>query len=111
MSKPTDKSACVSRDCAVYTLAGIAFGTDAALVVAHSEDDHRWVLLGATPADVDTVVSWGSLVDRDATLGELADLPPGWTAQRSGPGESWVRQPSRNCPSASGDAHDLLRCA
>ena len=31
-------------------------------------------------------------IDKDATLKELADLPLGWWAERTAPGEPWVRR-------------------
>ena len=36
-------------------------------------------------------VGLNHLVDRDLTLQEIADLPPGWEAQRTIVGASWVR--------------------
>jgi hypothetical protein len=37
------------------------------------------------------VVDLGDLLDQDATLEELADLPRGWVAEREKPGASWKR--------------------
>lgn len=31
-------------------------------------------------------------IDRDPTLGELADLPVGWHAERDAVGERWIRK-------------------
>lgn len=83
-----------SRDCAIYTSNAVAFGAQPVLLVAHSEDGQRWIFLGEEGDPVDAVVSWGSLIDRDDALIELADLPPGWTARRTADGATWTREPS-----------------
>ena len=39
------------------------------------------------------VVGKGHILDRDATLNELADLAPAWEAERTSPSGTWVRRP------------------
>ena len=38
------------------------------------------------------VVALSSMVSRDGTLNELADLPEGWCAWRNTPGAPWQRR-------------------
>ncbi len=66
------------------------------LRVAHDADDGSWQFLCGTtddPADA-RVVGLGQMYARDATLGELADLPEGWQAWRAAPDQPWQRGPS-----------------
>lgn len=52
-------------------------------------------LCGTTedPADA-RVVGLGQTYKRDATIGELADLPEGWQASRTSPDRPWQRGPA-----------------
>ena len=66
------------------------------LRVSHDADDGGWQFLCGTtddPADA-RVVGLGSMYARDASLGEIADLPEGWVAWRAGPELPWHRSPS-----------------
>lgn len=68
-------------------------GTEPVTLVSHDEDG-AWQFIGdSSLADVGgpVVVCLQHPVDSDATLMELADLPAGWCAERSAPGEPWVR--------------------
>ena len=63
------------------------------LRVTHDDDDGCWQFLCGTtddPADA-RVVGLGEMYARDATVGELADLPEGWKAWRAAPGLPWHR--------------------
>jgi hypothetical protein len=40
-------------------------------------------------------VSVGVLLDRDPTLHDLSDLPPGWEAERNSRTEPWLRTTSK----------------
>jgi hypothetical protein len=64
------------------------------LLVSHDEDGDWHFLFGTTdrPEDV-LVVSLGEIVDRDPTIGELADLPEGWRATRPDDRAPWLREP------------------
>jgi hypothetical protein len=65
------------------------------LLVSHDEDGDWQFLCGTTNEAKDgALVSLGSMFGRDGTLGELADLPEGWTAERSEVGACWVRRKS-----------------
>lgn len=64
------------------------------LLVIHYEDDHSWAFLcGTTDSDADgRVIGMGTALSLDATLVQVADLPPGWTASRNEVGGLWHRK-------------------
>lgn len=64
------------------------------LQVIHYSDDHSWAFLdsGSFDASNALVVSMGSVVDIDSSLLVVADLPPGWIAERGSAGENWIRR-------------------
>ncbi len=63
--------------------------------VSRDADDGGWQFLDGAPggpSEADAlVVSLRSMVLRDGTLKELADLPEGWHAWRDGPAAPWRR--------------------
>lgn len=64
------------------------------LVVVHYEDDRSWAFLcGTTDAEEDgRVIGMGAALRIDPTLKQIADLPPGWRANRSKVGRAWHRK-------------------
>jgi hypothetical protein len=66
------------------------------LVVVHYDDDHSWAFTcGTTNEDADgRVIGMGEAFALDATLREIADLKPGWSASRKTIGGEWTRQES-----------------
>ena len=64
------------------------------LEVYHDEDGD-WQFLCGTTTEVDDLklVCLGCMVERDARLLQLADLPSGWCAVRGGADEPWIREP------------------
>ena len=64
------------------------------LAVAHYEDDHSWAFLDGTSADMAAalVVAMSEVVDRHPDLHDIADLPPGLSAQRAAAGQLWLKQ-------------------
>lgn len=66
------------------------------LVVVHYDDDHSWAFLcGTTDRDDDgRIIGMGTALRRDATLAQIADLPPGWIASRNYSGGVWNRKRS-----------------
>ncbi len=64
------------------------------LMVAHYEDDHSWAFTcGTTNKSEDLMlVSMGNIVNLDASLKEISDLPPGWSATRKSINDKWVRE-------------------
>lgn len=61
------------------------------LLVLHA--DGAWQLLcgDAHLGERPRLAGLGRLVERDPTLRELLDLPRDWTAERSAPGQPWIR--------------------
>jgi hypothetical protein len=80
-------------DCAVITLRSIVFDGGPILHVTHDEDDHGWQFLGAGNAEESNaaVVGLGEVVKLDASVLEVADLPPGWHAWRRSKSSPWER--------------------
>lgn len=81
------------RNCAVMSLRSIVFDGKPILYVSHDADDHGWQLLDGRPVDMANaaVVGLGNIVDKDPSLLELADLPPGWIATRESRDGTWRR--------------------
>lgn len=65
------------------------------LRVLHDSDDGMWqFLIGGPVAMADAMlVSLREVYVMDRSIGELADLPLGWTATRSAVGLPWHRVP------------------
>jgi hypothetical protein len=64
--------------------------------VTHDEDDGSWQFHSERGAPEDLagahVVALRTIVGMDPAIAELADLPLGWCATRSGPGGVWRRE-------------------
>lgn len=73
------------------------------LSVVHYEDDHSWAFTcGTTDDEADgRVVLMKTILQQDATLTQIADLPPGWHAWRESPTGRWHREVCTN------DAHGV----
>jgi hypothetical protein len=78
---------------AVFTLKRVIRGEAPVLFVSHDEDDGGWQFLDGAEAAVEdaALVGLREMTEIDPTLIELADLPIGWSARRSGPDEPWQR--------------------
>lgn len=63
------------------------------LYVSHDADDGMWQFLAGESVVMSDgmIVSLGAVFRIDPSIGELADLPLGWTAERTAPGQSWQR--------------------
>jgi hypothetical protein len=81
------------RNCAVLTLRSIVFGGAPILHVFHDADDHGWQFLGREDADEAdaAVVALAEIVERDPSVLDVADLPPGWHAWRASRDAPWQR--------------------
>jgi hypothetical protein len=68
--------------------------TEPATFVSHDAEDGAWQFLGDSMSDGGSPVisCFHHPIDRDPSLAELADLPIGWYAERSGVGKPWVRR-------------------
>jgi len=65
------------------------------LLVSHDSDGIWQVLCNTTTKEEDCiVVCLGCCFEKDHSIGELSDLPPGWMAEREGPGAQWLRRPA-----------------
>ena len=66
------------------------------LFVSHDEDDHGWQFLdGREPVVEDgRLICMADVLERDPGVAEVADLPPGWIAERADPGDAWRRRPT-----------------
>jgi hypothetical protein len=81
------------RICAVIALRSIMFGREPILHITHDADDHGWQFLRINTPDVQdaAVVSLQEVVERDGTLFEIGDLPPGWHAWGASKEGAWQR--------------------
>jgi hypothetical protein len=63
------------------------------LNVVHYSDDHSWAFTCGTTDDPDDglIVHMSHLIDLDPSLTTIADLPPGWLAEREQVGGEWDR--------------------
>jgi hypothetical protein len=84
------------RNCAAVSLRSIVQGGVPVLLVIHNADDHSWQFMTGGPVRMEdaVLVAMSTVVDRDATLYEVADIPPGWEATRPAVGEAWHRSRS-----------------
>jgi hypothetical protein len=64
------------------------------LLVIHYSEDHSWAFLSgdAFSPDRGKLLRMDEVCRLDATLSGIADLPPGWTAERVDPQAAWVRR-------------------
>jgi hypothetical protein len=79
---------------ATMTVRQVTHGGQPILMVSHDADDGMWQFLTGGPAEMADamIVSLREVFTIDPSIGELADLPLGWTAERSSPGQPWRRQ-------------------
>jgi hypothetical protein len=79
---------------AVFTTKSVIFGRQPVFLVTHNEKDGAWQFLprgGARDVKDGAIVLLREMIERDATLAELADLPVGWRAWRKSPDSPWLR--------------------
>jgi hypothetical protein len=77
-----------------YTCTHVLEDGQPILRVSHDVDDGAWQFLCDglhEDAAVGRVVCLGCMVERDPSLQALADLPPGWGADRATPSAPWER--------------------
>lgn len=65
------------------------------LLVSHDADDGMWQFLSGGSVEMADamIVSLREVYSLDPSVGELADLPLGWTATKTAVGQPWQRQP------------------
>jgi hypothetical protein len=76
------------------TVRQITDGRQPILHVVHDAEDGMWQFLTDGPFEMADamLVLLKNVFILDATIGELADLPLGWTADRKAVGEDWQRR-------------------
>ena len=81
------------RNTVALSLARVTPGGGPVLLVVRDADDGGFQFLdgGDCTNEQARVVGLGRMVDADPTLRDLADLPPGWRAWRTGVGGRWTR--------------------
>lgn len=81
------------KNCVTFTTRPVMSGAEPITYVSHDEDDHGWQFIGPSGASSKEamVAGLGEIVKLDASALEVADLPPGWIAERTHPGASWTR--------------------
>ena len=82
-----------SRQVAAIVSKPVFLNNHPILLVTHYKEDHSWAFLcGTTSQSEDLMlVSMEQAVNLDATLFEIADLAPGWTAYRDSVDGEWTR--------------------
>lgn len=77
----------------VIVLERILQGLTPLLVVTHDEEDGSWQFLDGEHVfeDDGIAVRLGEMVQFDASIAALADLPTGWHAWRANPADPWNR--------------------
>ena len=63
------------------------------LLVSHDLEDHGWQFIGSSDASAEDarLVCLEEIIRVDATVLEVADLPPGWRAIRNSVDGAWTR--------------------
>jgi hypothetical protein len=93
MTQPEDWPFEQPRNCTTITMRQVLDGSEPILLVSHDADDHGWQFIGTSDASVaDGKVVCLEIVRLDATVLEVADLPPGWQAVRERVGGPWIRR-------------------
>ena len=80
---------------AVITTRGVIDGTEWIALASLDEEEGDWQFVGPRGPRIDEaiVVALRRVFERDPSIAELADLPPGWKAWRDGPEAPWQRGP------------------
>jgi hypothetical protein len=81
-------------DCAVFTTTQVLQSGQPITHVYHDADDHGWQFHypGDKKAADAMIVALREIYYYDPTVVEIADLPPGWRAIRTGIGQPWRRE-------------------
>ena len=81
---------------AVVTVKQVVQDDRPVLLVVHDSEDSGWQFLTGEVFDLKDgkLVSLQSMIEHDPSLAALADLSPGWQAQRVRRGYAWTRCPT-----------------
>ncbi|EUJ10736.1 hypothetical protein Meth11DRAFT_1564 [Methylophilaceae bacterium 11] len=82
-----------ARNVATVTTKKVMLENHPILMAVHYEEDDSWAFTCGTTNDSEDLmlVGMGEVVDLDPTLASIADLPPGWSAERTSVKSNWVR--------------------
>ena len=82
------------------TLRQIMDRSKSILLVCHDADDHSWQFLdgGSISMKDAMLVALEEVTKIDPSVMELADMPPGWQAERKSANTSWQRQLNSQAP-------------
>lgn len=88
------------KNCATFTVRQVMDGREDILLVTHDEDDHGWQFIGSSAASMEhaMLVCLAEVVRVDPSVLEVADLPPGWHAERTHRGGVWARRKAPPVP-------------
>lgn len=78
----------------VFTTKRVMNREEPILYVSHDPEDGAWQFHGAGESSTDpaALVCFHHIVDNDASIKELHDLPLGWSASRDSVFEPWIRE-------------------
>ena len=94
-----------SRNLVAYICPHVFTGTRPVLLVAHEGGDWQFLCGSTHPDDKPKLVCLGCMVEKDATLWVLADMPIGWGADRTSKDAVWNREANpAPVEESSGDA-------
>ncbi len=82
-----------TRNTATVTAEAVTKGEKPILLVSHYSDDHSWAFLTGEAFSMDDaqLIALQEIVNLDPTVMSIADLEPGWSAERSTVGGEWRR--------------------
>jgi hypothetical protein len=95
MERPADWPFEDPPNVATFATRPVMDGTSWIALVSHDDEDGGWQFIGPEGASMDQamLVALHNVLDRDATIAELADLPLGWQAWRTSRDAPWQRGP------------------
>ncbi len=81
-------------NCATFTTRHVLNQRKPITLVIHDASDHGWQFLSDDGVNMDDAMLVGlkEIVAHDDTILEIADLPPGWIANREFVGAPWIRK-------------------
>jgi hypothetical protein len=83
------------RETAAFVCSHVFDATRPVLLISHQGGDWQFLCGESHDADeVPRVVGLNHLIERDATLRDVLDLPSDWDAERTTVSASWTRMPT-----------------
>jgi hypothetical protein len=95
----------------VFTSKKVMYKSWPILLVSHDAEDEAWQFVnghGDTEYDTDgMIVLVDEVLELDASIALVADLPLGWRAWRETANHDWIREPKCRTPIACPSAHHV----